>query len=129
MCGFALSSHRCAGRCAVQSCALCCECAVGFDRFVWKKTFEFTARSTWKLSHRTARFFVTTGDIPWMWLRDSSAQLMSYVSALGMTPRSGQPPLKTVAPRKVLKAAMKRQVRFIADDAYASAFFFRTWRG
>ena len=95
---------------------------------VWKKTFEFTARSTWKLFPQDSTLFVTTGDIPWMWLRDSSAQLMAYVSVLGMTAHSGQPPLKTMALRKVLEAAMKHQVRFIADDAYASAFFFRTWR-
>uniref|UniRef100_A0A6U9GCT6 Alpha,alpha-trehalase n=1 Tax=Zooxanthella nutricula TaxID=1333877 RepID=A0A6U9GCT6_9DINO len=87
---------------------------------LWKNTFQFTAMRTWRLFPDNTSVFVSTGDIPQMWLRDSSAQLMPYVQLLTATP----PSLQTDALRQVLEAAMRRQVRFILSDPYASAFYF-----
>jgi uncharacterized protein len=56
--------------------------------------------------------FVFTGDIPAMWLRDSSAQVRPYV-LLAATHQ-------TV--RRVVAGLIRRQAMYIAIDAYANAF-------
>ncbi|RLL69288.1 glycoside hydrolase family 125 protein [Streptomyces sp. Z26] len=56
--------------------------------------------------------FVVTGDIPAMWLRDSSTQLMPY---LALAP--GHPGLQ-----ELLLAVLRRQFAQIARDPYANAF-------
>ena len=56
--------------------------------------------------------FVYTGDIPAMWLRDSSAQVWPYL-----------PFMKDDEPlRRMIRGVVRRQFRSIAIDPYANAF-------
>jgi meiotically up-regulated gene 157 (Mug157) protein len=56
--------------------------------------------------------FVVTGDIPAMWLRDSSTQLMPYLALLK----------DHTALQDLLLAVLRRQFQQIAHDPYANAF-------
>ena len=56
--------------------------------------------------------FVATGDIAAMWLRDSSAQVETYLRVAADNPEL----------RKVLEGVSTRQAAFLAVDAYANAF-------
>lgn len=56
--------------------------------------------------------FVVTGDIPAMWLRDSSTQMMPYLALLK----------DDTALQDLLLAVLRRQFRQIAHDPYANAF-------
>lgn len=57
-------------------------------------------------------FFVVTGDIPAMWLRDSAAQVAHYVRFAGEEP----------AIRDLISGVVRRQVRYVLADPYANAF-------
>jgi meiotically up-regulated gene 157 (Mug157) protein len=56
--------------------------------------------------------FVITGDIPAMWLRDSTTQLTPYLRFL-----AGCPPLADL-----VAAVVRRQLALLAHDPYANAF-------
>lgn len=56
--------------------------------------------------------FLVTGDIPAMWLRDSSLQLRPYLPFLG----------KYKELDRLVKGVIKRQIDFILKDPYANAF-------
>ena len=57
-------------------------------------------------------YFVITGDIPAMWLRDSSAQVRPYVRYAKNDPEL----------RKILESIIEKQARFVLIDPYANAF-------
>ncbi|MBR4206557.1 MAG: glycoside hydrolase family 125 protein [Clostridia bacterium] len=73
-------------------------------------TYLNTIETTVKTDERGA--FVITGDIPAMWLRDSSAQVRHYL------------PLTKDDPdiRKLVTELVKRQALCIVNDPYANAF-------
>ncbi|GLC31229.1 glycosyl hydrolase [Clostridium omnivorum] len=56
--------------------------------------------------------FVLTGDIPAMWLRDSSAQVKHYLPLVNKDPQIA----------RVIEGLIKRQVMYIGVDPYANAF-------
>ncbi|NUR86000.1 MAG: glycoside hydrolase family 125 protein [Nonomuraea sp.] len=70
---------------------------------------------TWERAMRPAaggEVFVVTGDIPAMWLRDSTAQVLPYLAVAGQDP--------VVA--EALLGVSRRQVRCVLADPYANAF-------
>lgn len=77
---------------------------------MYKKCFY----STWKSAIRPCRdgtFFVLTGDIPAMWLRDSAAQVDHYVELA-----------QDAKVATVLEGIIRRQLSYISIDPYANAF-------
>lgn len=56
--------------------------------------------------------FVVTGDIPAMWLRDSSTQMMPYLALLQ----------DDIGLQDLVLAVLRRQFQQIAHDPYANAF-------
>lgn len=56
-------------------------------------------------------YFVLTGDIPAMWLRDSSAQVTHYIP-LAEDPEVGE----------IIEGVIRRQLMYIEIDPYANAF-------
>jgi meiotically up-regulated gene 157 (Mug157) protein len=71
-------------------------------------------RSTWDttLQRSDGTVFLVTGDIPAMWLRDSSAQVYHYLPHAGKYPDV----------REAILGLLERQFRYIVLDPYANAF-------
>jgi len=61
---------------------------------------------------QTGRVFVITGDIPAMWLRDSTTQLTPYLRFVDHAPQLAD----------LVERVVRRQMAFIAHDSYANAF-------
>lgn len=68
--------------------------------------------------------FVITGDIPAMWMRDSTTQMLPYLRLVQAAGPSATAPLATGARElaDVLVAVARRQFASIAHDPYANAF-------
>ncbi len=80
-----------------------------------KKMFRQCFMSTFDTTVQTeddGSCFVITGDIPAMWLRDSSAQVNHYIPFAG----------KCEEAYKVIIGLISRQMNCILSDAYANAF-------
>ena len=76
---------------------------------MYLKCFESTWETT--LQREEDSVFLITGDIPAMWLRDSSAQVQHYL------PHFNVPEVVSV-----VEGLMRRQFRYICLDPYANAF-------
>ncbi len=78
---------------------------------VFKTCYASTLETTVKLLDNDETF-VITGDIPAMWLRDSSAQVQHYL-----------PLAKDDADlQRIIEGLIKRQIKYINIDAYSNAF-------
>ena len=71
-------------------------------------------RSTWDttLQRADSTVFLITGDIPAMWLRDSSAQVYHYLPYAKGYPEA----------MEAIQGLLKRQFQYVALDPYANAF-------
>ena len=81
------------------------------------KLYKNCYESTWKTALKKCpdgSVFVLTGDIPAMWLRDSSAQVYHYLKLLKND--------KKGVVRNTVKGVLKRQFMYIGIDPYANAF-------
>lgn len=86
--------------------------ALGRDKLaeMYSRCFESTWETTLQRSEGTV--FLVTGDIPAMWLRDSSAQVYHYLPFASQYEEVGD----------AICQLMKRQFMYISLDPYANAF-------
>ena len=79
-----------------------------------RKMYENCYTSTWLTALQPCEdgtYFVLTGDIPAMWLRDSAAQVTHYI-----------PLAQDAEVAAVIEGVLKRQFMYIEIDPYANAF-------
>ena len=86
----------------------------GMGRNKLAEMYRKCFRSTWDttLQRSDGTVFLVTGDIPAMWLRDSSAQVYHYVPHAGKYPEV----------REAIRGLLLRQFQYIALDPYSNAF-------
>ena len=86
----------------------------GLGRDKLAEMYRNCFRSTWDttLQRSDGTVFLITGDIPAMWLRDSSAQVYHYVPHAGRYPQV----------RDAINGLLRRQYQYMALDPYANAF-------
>ncbi len=80
-------------------------------RTVFSNTYASSAKSTVEFLEN-GEVFMLTGDIPAMWLRDSSAQVVHYLDFMEDYPILND----------LVSGLIKRQMRYINIDPYANAF-------
>lgn len=88
---------------------------ISLNRPVIANMFETTYLNTLETTVKTSEtgdVFVVTGDIPAMWLRDSSAQVRHYLPIVK----------KDEQTRKIIRKLILRQAKYILNDPYANAF-------
>lgn len=86
---------------------------------VFKRCYTDTLDNTVKILE-DGTTFVLTGDIPAMWLRDSTAQLKPYLFVAKEDPKI----------RQTIAGLVKRQMALILKDPYANAFNIAdNWKG
>lgn len=77
---------------------------------MYKNCYEHTIKTAIKKCN-DGTYFVLTGDIPAMWLRDSTAQITHYL-----------PLAKDKDVAEIIEGVIKRQFEYIKLDSYANAF-------
>ena len=80
-----------------------------------KEMFEkcfFNTLYTTTFFEEDGSVFIITGDIPAMWFRDSSAQVMQYLFFAN----------ECASVRELIKGLLKKQFTYILIDPYANAF-------
>lgn len=82
-----------------------------FDR-CYRSTLETTVELCGDDAPGGGTTFVITGDIPAMWLRDSSAQVRHYIPAARRHPEV----------TAMIEGVIRRQMAYIVADPYANAF-------
>lgn len=87
---------------------------IGQEREKLAQMYRQCFRSTWDttLQRSDGTVFLITGDIPAMWLRDSSAQVYHYLPYA-----KGYPEVM-----EAIRGLLRRQFQYIALDPYANAF-------
>lgn len=79
-------------------------------RQLYKNCYANTMRTALRKCE-DGTYFVLTGDIPAMWLRDSAAQVTHYIQ-LAKDPEMG----------KIVEGVIRRQLMYVEIDPYANAF-------
>ena len=87
----------------------------GEEHADWARNFNACFANTLTTTvrrHEDGTTFVLTGDIPAMWLRDSTAQVRPYLAIAGDDPDLAD----------MIAGLVRLQFRYIGIDAYANAF-------
>ena len=87
----------------------------GEEHADWARNFTACFANTLTTTvrrHADGTTFVLTGDIPAMWLRDSTAQVRPYLAVAGSDPDLAD----------MIAGLVRLQFRYIGIDAYANAF-------